>query len=212
MQKSNNISKRGRPFDKNKSTEILKVAARLFMKHGFYSTSMDHIAREAGISKLTLYNRFKDKNVLFSGVIANKAQQYVPDEIFEAFSTKTAYEAIYGLAKSYFSLILSNDSIAMYRMMIAESVHEGDLTRLFYENGPKRLKAMIAEKLAYLNSKSSLVIPDPYKATSLLVSFFKGSDIYNNKLLNIGKESSPEEIESYLKQAVDSFISIYRVK
>lgn len=47
---------------------VLEAAARMFVQHGFRKASMDEIAREAGVSKPTLYAYFADKDALFAAV------------------------------------------------------------------------------------------------------------------------------------------------
>ncbi len=44
---------------------ITEAAARLFVRNGYYQTSMDDVAREAGIAKGSLYYHFKNKSQLF---------------------------------------------------------------------------------------------------------------------------------------------------
>ena len=43
---------------------IIKQATRMFMCNGIKSVTMDMIASQLGISKLTLYENFKDKDEL----------------------------------------------------------------------------------------------------------------------------------------------------
>ncbi|WP_372775001.1 TetR/AcrR family transcriptional regulator [Mangrovibacterium sp.] len=45
---------------------ILEKVAQLFFKYGIRSVTMDDIAHDAGISKKTLYQHFKDKETLIS--------------------------------------------------------------------------------------------------------------------------------------------------
>src|SRR5260370_30343017 len=47
------------------SDRILDVATALFLGHGFGTTSIEAVARRAGISKRTFYHRFRGKEVLF---------------------------------------------------------------------------------------------------------------------------------------------------
>jgi len=48
--------------------ELLKVASKMFAKQGFYSTSVDQIAEEAGYSKGAIYSNFGSKDDLFLSV------------------------------------------------------------------------------------------------------------------------------------------------
>ena len=58
---------------RTRSTEVhqrmVQAALRLFAERGFESTSMDAIAREAGVAKPTLYNHWADKEALMMEVM-----------------------------------------------------------------------------------------------------------------------------------------------
>lgn len=58
---------------RTRSTEVhqrmIQAALKLFAERGFESTSMDAIAREAGVSKPTLYNHWADKEALMLEVM-----------------------------------------------------------------------------------------------------------------------------------------------
>ena len=51
----------GRPKDLAKRQMILEAAKSLFLKQGFHGSTMNQIAQEAGVTKLTVYNHFQDK-------------------------------------------------------------------------------------------------------------------------------------------------------
>ena len=55
--------RKGRKFD-----QVLEGARAIFMRDGFEGASVDDIAREAGVSKATLYSYFPDKRLLFMEV------------------------------------------------------------------------------------------------------------------------------------------------
>jgi AcrR family transcriptional regulator len=52
----------------DKSARILKAALDLFVRYGIKRTSIDDIAREAGIAKGTLYLYYQSKDALFAAV------------------------------------------------------------------------------------------------------------------------------------------------
>ena len=53
-----------------KREAILAAAQALFLKHGLRGTSMEAIARQAGVAKPTLYAYFPDKAAIFSALLA----------------------------------------------------------------------------------------------------------------------------------------------
>lgn len=52
----------------DKSVRILEAAKQLFLQNGLRGTSMEAIAKEAGVAKPTLYARFPDKEAVFVAI------------------------------------------------------------------------------------------------------------------------------------------------
>ena len=60
----------------SKAESILAAAKRAFLAAGFEAVSMDAIAREAGVSKATVYAHFGSKEELFGAVIEGECERY----------------------------------------------------------------------------------------------------------------------------------------
>ena len=54
---------------------ILEAAKAEFLRYGFRKTSMEGIARAAGVAKATVYARFKTKPVVFDAVCAAQSER-----------------------------------------------------------------------------------------------------------------------------------------
>ncbi len=67
----------GRPKDLEKRKHIVEAAKKLFLKLGYHGSSMNQIAKEAGVTKLTVYNHFQDKETLFSCAIEETCEQSI---------------------------------------------------------------------------------------------------------------------------------------
>lgn len=52
-----------------KREKVLAAARTLFLRHGLRATTMEAIAREAGIAKPTLYVHFPDKDAVFIAIL-----------------------------------------------------------------------------------------------------------------------------------------------
>ncbi|HKX57551.1 MAG TPA: TetR/AcrR family transcriptional regulator, partial [Xanthomonadales bacterium] len=59
-----------------KQLEILEVASGYFLEHGYQGTSVNVMAREAGISKESIYRYYSSKEELFEAVIARELAEY----------------------------------------------------------------------------------------------------------------------------------------
>ncbi len=60
---------------KNTKDKILNTARDLFNEYGYSKTSMDLIAREAGVTKKTIYSYFKDKETLINYFLSEQMNQ-----------------------------------------------------------------------------------------------------------------------------------------
>ncbi|KZD05331.1 TetR/AcrR family transcriptional regulator [Oceanibaculum pacificum] len=58
------------PATQSRLDQVADAARRLFARYGYKRTSMDDIAREAGVAKATLYLHFKGKEDVFRTVLA----------------------------------------------------------------------------------------------------------------------------------------------
>ena len=69
-----------------KVSQVLDGARTVFLRDGFEGASVDDIARQAGVSKATLYNYFPDKRILFMEVAKAECvrQESATDEMTPA--------------------------------------------------------------------------------------------------------------------------------
>jgi AcrR family transcriptional regulator len=76
------------------SKEKIRTAAmELFMKQGYYATSISDIANQAGISKGLLYNYYKGKEELLSEMVEARMREVV-EVMEEAFALNTPREQL----------------------------------------------------------------------------------------------------------------------
>lgn len=62
---------------KTVNDKLLEAGRKLFWKHGFRRVSVDEICREAGVSKMTFYRTFKDKQDLAKVIFRKVAEEGV---------------------------------------------------------------------------------------------------------------------------------------
>ena len=65
------IVRKRKPRDTSQKRQaILDGAVKVFTENGFEASSMDRIAEVSGVSKRTVYNHFKSKEILFQTIVA----------------------------------------------------------------------------------------------------------------------------------------------
>ncbi len=199
----------GRPKDPAKRAAILEAAQRLFMRNGYDGSSMDAIATEAGVSKLTVYSHFTDKETLFSFAVKSKCQQQVPELLFELAEGVPIEGVLLNIGRNFHQLINSDESIELHRVLISHGAQDGKLSQMFFDAGPQRLINEMEQLLIKANAAGLLHIAKPLVAADQFFSLIKGGC---NFLLLIGcaKPQSASEIDSHIHDAVELFVRAYR--
>lgn len=129
---------RGRPKDPAKRQAILEAAKELFLTQGFAATSMDAVAAEAGVSKLTVYSHFSDKATLFTAAIEAKCESLMPLPIFALEPGDSMEAVLKRIGTAFLKMVDGEDSIRLNRLLCAMAEQETEMAQLFFEAGPQR--------------------------------------------------------------------------
>jgi TetR/AcrR family transcriptional repressor of mexJK operon len=199
----------GRPKDLEKRAAILEAAKALFPVHGFDGVSMDAIAAEAGVSKLTVYSHFKDKDALFRETIKAKCEEQLPQSLFMADLKGPLRKQLRSIAKGFFGLIMSEEAIAMHRMMHAQAGGDARLPKMFWESGPQRVTEGLAQFLRAEVEAGQLDIPDLHRAASQFFCLLKGEPHARLMCGIASAPLTPREIDAHLDATVDFFLRAY---
>ena len=205
--RSGDAQRVGRPKSEEKGQAILEAATRLFLDQGLQGTSMDAVAREAGVSKQTVYGHFANKETLFRACIRCKieASGFEEEDLPE---TRDARALLLAVCRRFMALICDPDVVAMYRVVMAEAVNHPRIAELFFESGPLATKAAVAALLAGLVSRGELRPHDTDYASWQLFNLCFGN-IHTRLLFGLIREVPPEELETQLARAVDDFLALY---
>ncbi|MBP6751162.1 MAG: TetR/AcrR family transcriptional regulator [Xanthomonadaceae bacterium] len=200
----------GRPKDLGKRSAILEAAKHLFPTHGFDGVSMDQIAAEAGVSKLTVYSHFGDKESLFTAAISVKCEEQMPAALFLDRLQGGLREQLTAIAGAFFALVTSEEAIALHRMMMMPGTGDSKARELFWQAGPQRVTEEFAEFLRARAAMGELVdLDDPHRAASQFFCLLKGEP--HMQLMCGMCECLPAatEVQRHLDATVDLFMRAY---
>src|SRR3569832_2173767 len=164
----------GRPKDLENRAAILQAAKRLFTTQGFDGTSMDAIASAAGVSKLTVYSHYQDKERLFAAAVECVCQEQMPSEIFTADLKGPLRKQLLAIARAFFALITSEEALAVHRTIVANAQQSPKLGQMFWEAGPKRMQLAFGEFLRAEVDAGKLEISDIQRAATQFFCLLKG--------------------------------------
>jgi TetR/AcrR family transcriptional repressor of mexJK operon len=198
----------GRPKDLEKRAAILAAAARLFVARGFDAVSMDAVAAEAGVSKLTVYNHFTDKENLFREAVVFVAEQYLPHDVFQPAASGGIREQLLAIGKAFAALMHSPESEAVHRMMASDARLSGQLGPMFYEVGPKRLLGEFGAFLSGAVAAGQLEVPEVERAAEHFFALLKG-EAMNRMLWGCQGFCSHGDSDAHIASVVDLFLRAY---
>jgi TetR/AcrR family transcriptional repressor of mexJK operon len=201
----------GRPKDLGKRAAILEAAKRLFSDEGFNGASMDQIAAEAGVSKLTVYSHFGDKEALFSAAVRAKCEEILPDDLFAQELKGPLRTQLMAIASAFFALISSDEAISTQRMMMALGQADDPLRKLFWEAGPQRTHDAFAAFLQSRVEAGELEVADVPRAAEQFFSLIKG-EMHGRMICGLCAKPQRGDVATHIEAAVDMFLRAYAVR
>lgn len=199
----------GRPKDLAKRQAILEAAKSLFLSLGYASTSMDAVAAAAGVSKLTVYSHFTDKQTLFCSAVMATCQLQLPDQLFEYPEHAPIEEVLLTIARGFQALISSDEAVKLTRLIMTQGNCDPSFGEYFYEAGPKRVLAGMEALLRRAHERGLLRIDNPLRAAEHFFCLVKGAPDYR-LLLGCAAPLEGDEAEAHVRDVVGVFSRAYR--
>ncbi|MFL9815090.1 TetR/AcrR family transcriptional regulator [Stutzerimonas sp. VN223-3] len=198
----------GRPKDPAKREAILAAAKVLFLSNGYEGSSMETIAAEAGVSKLTLYSHFKDKEALFGAAVKATCETRLPRKLFALADGCSIEQVLLDIGHAFQELVNSPESIGLHRVMVAMATQNPALSRMFFDAGPQRLLVDLEQLLIQADESDMLKIPEPMRAAEHFCSLIKGAAHFR-LLIGYADLPSAEEAEKHVQDCIALFMRAY---
>lgn len=193
-----------------KSRQILDGARALFLEQGFDTTSMDAVARHAGVSKATLYVHFENKDALLAALIDDECRRFGPQVLWEAAGGPIDVEkGLRAIAQSYLSFFLDRTGLAMHRLIMSCASRFPEIAETFMRAGPYRCEADVASFLRAAQAQGLLRIPDVKLAAIQLISLIQGRLPLTWALAT--QTPSESECRALVEGAIGVFLAAYGV-
>src|SRR5262249_30899613 len=152
--------KRGPEEGSAKRNQIIEGARAVFLAQGFDAASMNDIARAAGVSKGTLYVYFENKEQLFQAICTQECEEHA-EGLFKFRPEDRDVEAtLTRLGVDFIKFLCQPEKASSARTVIAISERMPEIGRSFYETGPARGIALLAEYLQEQVKAGILAVED----------------------------------------------------
>lgn len=156
---------------------ILDASLQVFIARGFAAASMEGIAREAGVARLTLYRHFQTKEQLFVEV-ARRAQLRLRDRIGVLEDRGLPLEPVLReIIQKLYEAYTHPEYLAVLRMVIAESVRFPRLGRAMLDDYTHVSLPLVAY-LQQLKDRGQIAIESPHDAAMQIAGLACGAGRY----------------------------------
>jgi len=186
-----------------KRVAVLTAAGQLFMENGYAAVSMDAVARQAGVSKATLYAHFTSKEVLFAAVIGDRCTEMAEALELIAVHDQPLDQALQRLARHLLDFILSPHVMTMFRIALSEGLRFPDLARVYFEAGPLAGRNRVADWMEEERRRGRLrADADTRQAAEHFISMLRGTVLLRGAL-GIPPAPTEAELEASAAAAAD---------
>jgi TetR/AcrR family transcriptional repressor of mexJK operon len=180
---------------------VLRAASRSFLRHG-YHTSVDEIARRAGVAKQTVYHHFPSKDELFKEVVRELAKHVLIELEAGPHDVRAVLER-FGTA--YRKRVLGTAGLAMFRTLTAEVPRFRGLAKAVYAGGAGEMARRLAAFLAEAMRAGELRRDDPQFAAELFLSMLAGQE----RVKRLYGVNGAETESRHVPRIIDCFLRAY---
>ena len=133
-----------------KRDAILDAARPIFLGEGWAGASLERVAAESGISKMTVYRHFRSKEALFEALLTAMCRHMrtAAEQAPLANVERPVDERLRAEALGFTAALTEPDALAMYRLIVADGWRYPSLARLFEQSGLAVLRARVMSLLA----------------------------------------------------------------
>jgi TetR/AcrR family transcriptional repressor of mexJK operon len=189
---------------------ILDVAETLFLGHGFGATSIEAVAKRAGISKRTFYHRFPGKERLFEAVVRRLIERWLPPFDANVLESSTLAEGLLRSAEYMLKVALTPEALALHRIVIAEARRFPGLARIMHELGAASGIERIAKHLEPRIKSGELRAVNPrFAAEEFILMVVTGPQ---RRALGLATPLDSAELSAWVRDAVALFLDGCRAR
>jgi AcrR family transcriptional regulator len=163
---------RGRPqarCDEDTRAIIFDAAREEFAASGYAATSMDDVARRAGVSTKTLYRLIPNKAALFEGMITERIDRFASGVRLRACDGRDVEAALREALIVCGELILDGDVISLQRMILGDSEKFPEIAQTFYHKAIRRTERTLATWLDAQKKRGLIEVDDVEMAAGMLL-------------------------------------------
>jgi len=191
-----------------KEAAIIAAARKTFLARGYDAASMDAIALSAGVSKRTVYNRFRSKEELFAAAIMETCRRILPFDIDDLETDLAPDVLMREMAKTFLRGSLEPEAIALRRIAAFEAARTPALGKTYMDHGPRWMVKAVTPLMQRLADRGAFKIDNIEEATWRLGALIT-EPLFTEVLMGITPKNFEQAIEKQINGGIAAFFKIY---
>jgi TetR/AcrR family transcriptional repressor of mexJK operon len=208
MTPSDPASRPGRPKSAARRDAILEAAQKCFTHEAYDRVSLDAVAEMAGVSKVTIYSHFPNKEALFIAALSAGCEEVFARVHLDADAAGPIEDVLFQLGCDFLRMIFAPDAERLHAVILSEAPHRPELPQMFYETVVRRSTCVLASYLEAQAEAGRVKIPDAYTAAVQFLAIVQGEFRYR---VAFGRPTARrEDIEHYVRSCVTMLLCAWR--
>jgi TetR/AcrR family transcriptional repressor of mexJK operon len=199
----------GRPVDVLKDSAIMDAARELLFQKGPQAVTMEAVAKKAGVSKVTVYARHKNRDALLGAVIQSQVAGFTGMITGVQGSIAEVREVLLNFSVNVMAFQISDEHVQLMRAISAASNIPDQVLQDVYSLGPHSMIGWLAQWLADLHKAGLVCCENPAMSAELLGGMLQRLEIIRT-LYRVKVDYSAEELQKQAEFIVDAFLKIHR--
>lgn len=184
---------------------LLDTAQRLFLERGYGQVSVNDIVADAGGSLSTLYRHFGNKEGLFQAMIERRSHHIYDTLTADGIDELPIEAALQRLGNGLLIKVMDEETLGIYREVVAESPRQPSLARLFFDGGPGRVRKALADYFERRVKRRLMPSCDTLELAGIFLGMLLG-EWHLIRVLQLESPPSRAAIEDRVTRCVDLFL------
>jgi TetR/AcrR family transcriptional repressor of mexJK operon len=197
-----------------KRAAIVDAALKAFLEAGYAEASVNRIAAAAGVSIKTLYRHYESKDDLFSAVMQTAcgkppgSDSDKQDEPAPNWYALPPAEALPQAGAEYLRHVLSQDQLALYRVVVRDAHRFPELGLRYREVTTGTRGAIFTGYLDLWADREGWIVRDKQTAADVFAGLLKAG-IFDEAVLGLSQPSN-NEIVDQAQDAAQNMLLLFR--
>lgn len=163
---------RGRPARPPEEAReaAVQAATWLLLHEGYAATTMEAVARHAGMAKKSLYQYAANREELVALVVRGWTDAFLPAMAHDAAAPGDVPLLLKEILQAMAARVLTADAVGLFRLLCTDFPARADLLAVYQRNGIERGTALLAEWLQRQAAHGHVAVENAQEVAGLLLA------------------------------------------